>query len=149
MGDIVEVKSFEDILEPILRKRRWYELAFWTIRWKLEDALRSPKTLYRAVKRFIQRGRRGWADEDVWNLDHYLSGVIAGTLKHLADTSHSYPLQYGDFDSWRTTLLVMAGVFAKYHSGEQENHFPWDVGCFELTEGDWDCMGRIFPALWD
>jgi hypothetical protein len=35
------------------------------------------------IKSFFQRGFRGWADEDTWDLDFYLATVISQSLKHL------------------------------------------------------------------
>jgi hypothetical protein len=40
-------------------------------------------TIIRNTKAFIQRGRRGYADCDVWNFDGYLCDVIVGGLKDL------------------------------------------------------------------
>jgi len=35
------------------------------------------------IKSFFQRGWRGWADEDTWDLDYYLAMVISQSIKHL------------------------------------------------------------------
>lgn len=43
------------------------------------------------VKSFLQRGKRGWSDGDVWGLSHYLSKTIAETVAHLKETNHGYP----------------------------------------------------------
>lgn len=50
-----------------------------------------PRDMYRAVKRFIQRGKRGWANEDTWGLCHQLSDVFIGSVKYLRKTAHGYP----------------------------------------------------------
>jgi len=34
-----------------------------------------PAQRWRNLRVFIQRGRRGWADRDTWNLDEYLARV--------------------------------------------------------------------------
>lgn len=49
------------------------------------------KEIYRKIKKFIQRGQRGWSDEDTWSFDYYLAEVISGGCKYLTDNSHSYP----------------------------------------------------------
>ena len=43
------------------------------------------------IKWFIQRGRRGYSDRDVWNLDGYLSMILSRALLRLADTTHGNP----------------------------------------------------------
>ena len=40
---------------------------------------------------FMQRGHRGWADEDTWALDEYISRILAGGLLHLANTTCVHP----------------------------------------------------------
>jgi len=41
------------------------------------------------VKSFIQRGIRGWADEDTWYFDFYLAKVITQGVKHLMKCGNS------------------------------------------------------------
>lgn len=45
------------------------------------------------IKSFIQRGKRGWADEDTWDLDIYLSKVISESVNHLAQNMQGCPSQ--------------------------------------------------------
>jgi hypothetical protein len=51
----------------------------------------NPRQAYREVRYFIQRGRRGWSDRDVWSLDHYLSGWLPDALRQLKATKHGVP----------------------------------------------------------
>lgn len=46
---------------------------------------------YYKIKWFWQRGRRGYADCDVWGLDHYLANLVPLMLKRLRETRHGYP----------------------------------------------------------
>ncbi len=43
------------------------------------------------VRTFLQRGKRGWGDSDVWGLSHYLSKTISETVKHLKENNHGHP----------------------------------------------------------
>jgi len=43
------------------------------------------------IKTFIQRGKRGYADSDVWGLDYYLSDVIEHAVRKLKRDSYSGP----------------------------------------------------------
>ena len=45
----------------------------------------------REIKWFFQRGRRGWADCDVWSTNDYLAKIIPSMLKQLKVTTHGYP----------------------------------------------------------
>jgi len=46
----------------------------------------------RAIRTFIQRGKRGWAVSDTWGFDYYLTDVILGGLKHLRKNKCGYPV---------------------------------------------------------
>ena len=50
-----------------------------------------PFSCFHGSKRFIQRGLRGWADRDVWDLGNYLEGILAGALGRLAETANGHP----------------------------------------------------------
>lgn len=52
----------------------------------------NPRQSLRELKWFIQRGRRGWANCDVWSLDTYLSGWLPSALRHLKETKHGVPI---------------------------------------------------------
>ena len=47
--------------------------------------------MFRQIKSFIQRGRRGWADEDVWDFDDYLCDIIVDGIKLLKKANHGCP----------------------------------------------------------
>lgn len=76
---------------------------------------------YEDMLAFYQRGTRGWADRDTWNMDHYLAEVLPAMLRHLAKTSHSYPPYLeveGDttgLDRWKVILEEIALGFDEYN----------------------------------
>lgn len=43
---------------------------------------------------FFVRGRRGWADHDVWGMNNYCAGVMAGMLRRLAKMNHGVPVTF-------------------------------------------------------
>jgi len=47
--------------------------------------------MLKRIRSFIQRGIRGWSDEDTWDFFRYLADVIAGGTKYLLKNPHSYP----------------------------------------------------------
>lgn len=70
------------------------------------------KDLSRKIKKFIQRGRRGWSDEDTWDFDSYLSEVISGGCKHLANNTHSYPNDAGEAEWGNILIKISEGIIA-------------------------------------
>ena len=58
------------------------------------------KEIFRKIKWFFQRGRRGFADVDVWNMDWYLEHLILNMLKQLRETKHGYPSCFETSEEW-------------------------------------------------
>jgi len=65
------------------------------------------------IKWFIQRGRRGYADCDVWWLCTYLSEWLPKALRQLAKETHGAPndLFDGTGERWEKVLETMAQGF--------------------------------------
>lgn len=87
-GDGFTLQEFFDDLSERQEHRTWWHTAALKVHWFLQR--RGPRSTYWNIRAFMQRGRRGWADTDVWNLNTYLEKVIAGSVKHLNNTKHSY-----------------------------------------------------------
>jgi len=51
---------------------------------------------FRQIKWFIQRGRRGYADCDVWDFDAYLISIIVPALKELKKDKMGCPMEFYD-----------------------------------------------------
>ena len=49
--------------------------------------------ILRKIKWFLQRGRRGWADCDLWSLDMYLSGWMPHAMRRLIKIKHAVPTE--------------------------------------------------------
>ena len=56
--------------------------------------------LFRKPKYFIQRGIRGYSDEDLWNLWDYYQELIVNSLTDFAKLKSSYPMGYNDSEAW-------------------------------------------------
>ena len=70
----IKIKWWEKrIYYPLWRKWRWF------------------KNIPRELLWFIQRGKRGYADCDVWSLDGYLCSWLPSALRKLKKISHGYP----------------------------------------------------------
>jgi hypothetical protein len=109
-------------------------LADWETQRKIEAALTPEPAWYKAVRKgddlsvagvlgrtvaFVQRGRRGYAESDVWSLDHYLTGVLAGALSRLAATGHGWPgtEEFPTPDIWEEKLRAVAADLKGWQDG--------------------------------
>jgi hypothetical protein len=68
---------------------------------------------WREIRWGIQRARRGYSDRDVWNLDCYLDGVLAGGLRKLANST-GYPSYYESGEKWTADLIRAAERIEAY-----------------------------------
>jgi len=80
------------------------------LRWILKDLMDAPRDLYRLVKRVIQRGKRGWSDEDTWGLDYHLAPVIRDSVTFLRNNHHGHPADLTD-QQWIETLSEIIYTF--------------------------------------
>jgi hypothetical protein len=110
---------------------------------KLQQRYRRTLRNYHA---FLQRGRRGWADTDVWDLDGYIARVLSQSIAHLAETDHGYP-GYEPWDTpekWKAHLLDLS-----------ERLTAWDKDffsdkAFKATAAAFgEAMAEVFGHLWD
>lgn len=94
----------------------------------------------REVKYFIQRGRRGYSDSDVWNFHNYLSKVIAGGLKDLSENAHGYPCSFDKgndveaYEAWKNLLMNLSKSFE-----DQANDMD-----FEIWHDDFTQFGSVY-----
>lgn len=59
------------------------------------------------------RGQIGWAPSDIWSFDHYIAGVIAGSIRRIAE----FPGYKGESqEEWHATLNKMAKGFEAYNA---------------------------------
>jgi hypothetical protein len=129
------------IADPVLPKTGWP----FKLHYGLQD--RGPLRRYEKIEAFLQRGDRGWADRDTFDLDQYLAGVIAGSLRHLARTTHGWPgegSRWASPQAWTDTVEAVADDFDRLRfpgrDPEIERPAPTDV------------MGQLatlWPTLWD
>lgn len=69
--------------------------------------------LFWKLKMFWQRGRRGWCEEDIWNMDSWLYRVIPEMLEEIKTIGNGYPNKYKDFGEWRKELETGIRRFKK------------------------------------
>jgi hypothetical protein len=82
---------------------RWFCRRWWA-HWL------NPFTYTRAARWAYQRVTRGYADCDLWSLDHYLNSILVPALTQFKDRAHSYPGEL-TFEAWKAQLDVMIAGF--------------------------------------
>lgn len=105
--------ELEEFWEFLGRPRPWYRRLEGRIR-RLWIGTLDPRIYWRNAKAFIQRGRRGWSDGDVYNLDEYLLTVLIGTIGRLRTTGHGYSADMDSFDEWAAVLDMIDGGLSAY-----------------------------------
>lgn len=93
------------------------------------------KNLINEIKWFIQRGRRGYSDQDVWSFDYYLTDVISGGLRHLAKHHYGYPSKLTD-KKWVKILNSIADDLSKPYIANEDVDLPHDEWKKNLEEAN-------------
>lgn len=66
---------------------------------------------------FVQRGRRGWADSDLWAFDEYLTAVLAGGVRQIAGLSFGWNDRvWATHEEWVAELRQLADDLDALHS---------------------------------
>lgn len=100
-----------------------------------------------------QRARRGWSDDDLWNLDRHILGILATALPEMARRSQGYPCRGATppmscdgcrcAEVWRRELKEVARACDGILSDELS---PSDERGFTDKVGEW--LGRNLWDLW-
>lgn len=65
----------------------------------------------RWLKRFWERGRKGYCYEDLWSFEYWLSNLIASGLREFKANCHGYPTDIDDWETWMAILDEMIECF--------------------------------------
>lgn len=112
------------------------------------------------IDSFLQRGKKGWSDSDLTNMDTYLAEVIGSQLLHFADTTHGWPAseEYPDFTDWQNALRENGHKLLAYAGREtrEENTIlppsEWlkaEDARYQSAKEALEWVARNLPALWD
>ena len=84
------------------------------VKWFFHDLyysiIRFCERTPREIKTFIQRGKRGYGDSDIWSLGYYLAGMIENSVKHLKKYENSSPCGMTE-GQWIDTLNAISYTF--------------------------------------
>ncbi len=113
--------------------------------------------MIRTIRRAIERMRKGYCYEDLWQFDSWLSTLIARGLREFKENCHGYPNDIDDWDEWMSTLDEMIECFEELPR-EIDNHLSGDFMAWynrrmevkrqKLHRG-FELLEKYYFDLWD
>lgn len=115
--------------------------------------------MFRKIRAFYQRGKRGFADSDIWCFDSYLSRVIWKGLKQLKNCQNGYPVtkdpdKYSAEELEEAWTEILDKVIKGFKQYDEEDEGEWweDSPPYWKTD-DWkEAKGlfiKWFETFWD
>jgi len=97
------------------------------------------------IKCFIQRGRKGYSDRDLWEFDCYLAEIVLNGLQELKEKGlSSYPPEFVSKEEWVDILdTIIEGFREKLKAC---NCYTYD---FEKLNKALELFAKYFNCLWD
>jgi len=87
------------------------------------------------IKKFIQRGLHGISEEDMWNLDYYVSSVMIEGLRYLKENNRGYPAEVIDSDTNQINDADDKRYNRKWIKILEELEWTFDIAK-QITHGD-------------
>jgi len=124
---------------------------FWF--YSFDSFLGNIKETIAWIKQFLQRGFRGYADIDTWELFAYLNQIIIPLLTYLRDNHCGFPAKYTD-KKWIDSLNVMIkGFEASDRMAESDYPMSTFQTCWNIDEKIFKKGMKEFTkhylSLWD
>lgn len=124
-----------------------FEKSLKRLVWSERTRYINPKQWYREVKWFIQRGRRGYSDRDLWNTNDYIARAVLAFFEHTEECIlEGYPTGLTDkrWDKYKAEIKWLM---------EQElaeiGDVPTEVLASEAYQKRRKKARRIFGEYWD
>ena len=89
------------------------------------------------IKRFIERGLKGYCREDLWSWENFFSKLVSKSLREFKDSCHSYPSEDVTWEGWMAILDEMIECFDE--QWRTVDNIPCKSGTSTL---DLDLMGK-------
>ena len=104
---------------------------WWWLRYGIRNKLRDFKY---TTRWFIQRGKRGFSDNDFFNGDWFLADLIARFLRFVAENGHTYP-GYMISEEWDRRLLEVAQACEEYRDFDSADYVMKSLKSLGLEKG--------------
>lgn len=100
-GEDMCFDDLEEMLAYDKAQQKWYESVWDAIYypcWRMFDKIRYfPKE----IKWFIQRGYRGWSDQDAWDVHGHIANIMPQMLRQMKENSYGCPVaMYEDVNKY-------------------------------------------------
>jgi len=146
--------SLEDLEEKI-RNRPWLVKAWHSIKYPMLRFL-DFKYKSKKVKWFYQRGKRGWADCDWWDMHSYLIHIITPMLKELKEKNYG-GLGYGKASTPEKWEALLGEMIEGFEAADRiiESEYPMDSYLedqkkdIKVFETKMKIFTKWFFHLWD
>ena len=136
--------------DELCPKPWWVKVHHWRDKHGLRIGMKRQD-----IKMFIQRGKRGYSDSDLWSFDTYLSKVISKATIELKDKARGHPgglceecmkpykeHDCNGFEKWQNILTTISEGFA-------QDRFDFDNFDEEKFDDAFDLFKKYFYNLWD
>lgn len=109
--------SHSTIVEKFKEEIKWRKIhpklaklqdIWWWIRFGIKNKIVE---FPREVKYFIQRGKNGFSQRDIWGLDYYLARTISSGVDKLIQEVHCYPGNLKNIKQWKLILKKISKIF--------------------------------------
>lgn len=100
------------------------------------------------IRGFIHRGRYGWAEKDVWNVDMHIVDVLVGMLEHYKDHTMGYPADTTE-DAWNARIDEILWGLRQYQLYWNTNGTTRPEDYQQATEDALAALKRSFELLAD
>ena len=154
-------QGFIDDLDRLFNKRSW---RYWT-----NKIFNAPKMAWRETQWFLQRGKHGFADSDVWDADYaikqYLIGIIEAFYGRYCSDEHIKLNPESGVAKEALLEAVRLLKIPEWHDDEvrikQLENLSHDATAYIKQMQEWDAekkqqeikafslIGEYFHFLWD
>ena len=118
------------------------------------------RDLPREIRWFIQRGKRGYADCDLWSFDNYLANMLPKALRQFKERLYAYPATDGAEtpEKWNSILDQMIEGFEAIRDNDDDFIRPGEndgtayIERYHVAQSKLDhsmqLMSKWFTSLW-
>lgn len=125
-----------------------YGLFGWNYAYLLLHPWVIAEESYYRIKWFIQRGYRGFADRDVWDLESYLAGWMPAALRRLENNKVGHPCGMTQ-RGWNTRLRIMREGFEAAKAMDDVAGIDESVELQRRVEKGLKMFAAHYLSLWD
>lgn len=142
-------KSLKQLNEEARRYEKEHPFSTWfaqTVHYPIVRYLRALKNIPTEIKWFLQRGKRGWADCDVWSIDWYLSNIIPPMVRKLRGRLYGHPCGL-TLITWRKVLEIIADGFELTRKIQNYQNITYKERC--KIKRTFTLFEKYYYNLWD